>query len=76
MAVDLNRLSVARKRSLAGLLLAAEPELPRYSLPTVYNYAFRRDRERLPYAIARLLRHGFVGSHIMNIHFVADGKPW
>ena len=30
------------------MVLAASPELPRYALPATYNYAFRRDRERLP----------------------------
>lgn len=57
-------------------MLAANLSLPRTSLSTVYNYAFRRDRERLPPDAGRLLRAGIFGDIAVNIHFVADGKPW
>ena len=60
----------------AGMVLAANPGLPRYALPATYNYAFRRDRERLPPPLSRRLRHGMFGQAAINIHFVMDGKPW
>ena len=60
----------------AGLTLAANPALPRFSLPATYNYAFRRDRERLPPQLSRRLRHGMFAQAAINIHFVMDGKPW
>ena len=61
----------------AGLILAANYSLARTALPTVYNYAFRRDRERLPPADSKRLRAGIFGqTAIVSIHFVADGKPW
>lgn len=63
-------------QDLIGLVLAANPSLHRSALPTVYNYAFRRDRERLPYAVSHRLRHGLFGQQVVNVHFVADGKPW
>jgi len=63
-------------QDLIGLVLASERSFARYLLPSTYNYAFRRDRERLPYAIAHRLRHGLVEQQIVNVHFVADGKPW
>ena len=64
--------------------LTAEPSFGRYLLPSVYNYAFRRDRERLPYTLAHRLRHGLVGhfkssgtrGELIMVHFVQDGKPW
>ena len=62
--------------SHAGMVLAASPELPRYALPSTYNYAFRRDRERLPPPLSRRLRRGMFGQAAINIHFVMDGKPW
>lgn len=58
------------------MVLAANPGLPRYALPATYNYAFRRDRERLPPPLSRRLRHGMFGQAAINIHFVMDGKPW
>lgn len=58
------------------MVLAANPDLPRYALPTTYNYAFRRDRERLPPPLSRRLRRGMFGQAAINIHFVMDGKPW
>ena len=70
------RTIVEGDQDLIGLLLAAEPTFQRYYLPTTYNYAYRRDRERLPYAIAHRLRHGLVEQQIVNVHFVVDGKPW
>lgn len=63
-------------QDLLSLVLASNLSLPRTELPTVYNYAFRRDRERLPYAIGRRLRHGMFARVAVNIHFVQDGKPW
>ena len=63
-------------QDLISLVLAANRSLPRASLPTVYNYAFRRDRERLPYREAKRLRHGVFEGVAVSIHFVADGKPW
>ena len=60
----------------AGMVLAANPQLPRFALPATYNYAFRRDRERLPPPLSRRLRHGMFGQAAINIHFVMDGKPW
>ena len=58
------------------MVLAANPGLPRYALPATYNYAFRRDRERLPAPLSRRLRHGMFGQAAINVHFVMDGKPW
>ena len=58
------------------MVLAANPGLPRYALPATYNYAFRRDRERLPPPLSRRLRHGMFGQAAINVHFVMDGKPW
>ena len=63
-------------QDLIGLMMAAEPNYTRFLLPTTYNYAYRRDRERLPYAISHRLRHGLVEQQIINVHFVVDGKPW
>lgn len=63
-------------QDLIGFVLAANPTFGRYDLPSVYNYGFRRDRERLPYDVARRLRHGLFSQQIVNVHFVADGKPW
>ena len=61
----------------AGLVLAANLSLVRYALPTRYNYAFRRDRERLPASEGRRLRAGMFGqTATINVHFVSDGKPW
>ena len=60
----------------AAMTLAANPALPRFSIPATYNYAFRRDRERLPPTLSRRLRHGMFGASAINIHFVMDGKPW
>ena len=71
-------------QDLLSLVFAAEPSFGRYLLPTIYNYAFRRDRERLPYVISHRLRHGMVGhfkssgtrGELIMVHFVQDGKPW
>ena len=63
-------------QDLIGLVLAANPSFPRYLLSSVHNYAFRRDRERLPYDVARRLRHGLFSQQVINVHFVTDGKPW
>eukprot|EP00322_Chrysochromulina_rotalis_P009804 CAMPEP_0115849386 /NCGR_PEP_ID=MMETSP0287-20121206/11424_1 /TAXON_ID=412157 /ORGANISM="Chrysochromulina rotalis, Strain UIO044" /LENGTH=470 /DNA_ID=CAMNT_0003303355 /DNA_START=214 /DNA_END=1626 /DNA_ORIENTATION=+ len=63
-------------QDLLGLMLAAEPSFPRRVLPSTYNYAYRRDRERLPYAVAHRLRHGLISNQVINVHFVMDGKPW
>ena len=81
-----NRLQhvVEGDQDLVSLVLASEPSFERYLLPTIYNYAYRRDRERLPYAVSHRLRHGQVGhfkssgtrGEIINVHFVLDGKPW
>lgn len=70
------RTVVEGDQDLVSLLLAAKPSFPRRPLPTVYNYAFRRDRERLPYAVAHRLRHGLFAKQAINVHFVMDGKPW
>ena len=63
-------------QDLIALILAADGSLPRVNLPTVYNYAYRRDRDRLPPPIGRRIRHGFFARAVVNIHFVRDGKPW
>lgn len=63
-------------QDLIGLIFAARSSFVRYLLPTQYNYAYRRDRERLPYTIGHRLRHGLVEQQVVNVHFVADGKPW
>ena len=63
-------------QDLIGLLLAAKPKFKPYLLPTTYNYSYRRDRERLPYAVSHRLRHGLFEQQIVNVHFVVDGKPW
>ena len=63
-------------QDLIGLVLASKPTLKHYLLPTTYNYAYRRDRERLPYAVSHRLRHGLFEQQIVNVHFVVDGKPW
>lgn len=63
-------------QDLLSLVLAANLTLPRTELPTVYNYAFRRDRERLPHSIGKQLRHGLFVRIAVNVHFVQDGKPW
>ena len=63
-------------QDLVSLVFAAEPSFQRYLLPTTYNYAYRRDRERLPYTVGHRLRHGLIEQQIINVHFVADGKPW
>lgn len=63
-------------QDLLSLVLASNLSLPRAEMPTVYNYAFRRDRERLPHAIGRQLRHGMFVQVAVNVHFVQDGKPW
>ena len=75
---------VESDQDLMSLVLTAEPSFGRYLLPSVYNYAFRRDRERLPYTLAHRLRHGLVGhfkssgtrGELIMVHFVQDGKPW
>ena len=63
-------------QDLISIVLASEPTVARSILPTVYNYAYRRDRERLPYSVAHRLRHGIFDKQVVNVHFVADGKPW
>lgn len=71
-------------QDLVSFILTRETSFERFLMPTVYNYAFRRDRERLPYAVAHRLRHGMVGhfkssgtrGELVMIHFVQDGKPW
>jgi hypothetical protein len=63
-------------QDLLSLVLASNLTLPRAELPTVYNYAFRRDRERLPHSIGKQLRHGMFVRVAVNVHFVQDGKPW
>ena len=63
-------------QDLVGLVLLGNPLMPRLKLRGVYNYAFRRDRERLPYGASHRLRHGLVDAQVVNVHFVADGKPW
>ena len=61
-------------QDLMSLVLAAEPSFGRYLLPSVYNYAFRRDRERLPYTLAHRLRHGLVGHQVVSTRRVDHGS--
>ena len=63
-------------QDLVSLVLAAHPRFRWYHLPVAYNYAFRRDRDRLPDAIARRMRYGVAAHEVTNVHFVRDGKPW
>ena len=86
VARSYNRLQnfVESDQDLVSLILDAEPSFGRHLLPTIYNYAFRRDRERLPYAVSHRLRHGLIGhfksvgtrGEVVMLHFVQDGKPW
>ena len=65
-------------QDLVSLVLAANPGFRRYLLPGVYNFAYRRDRDRslLPDNILHRMKSGVSAQEVVNVHFVQDGKPW
>lgn len=63
-------------QDLVSLVLAANPGFGRFLLSGEYNFAYRRDHDRLPDSITKRMKNGVSSAEVVNVHFVQDGKPW